>query len=133
MSDLEKSYTKVKFVYMTGHVDGTGLTDNLFLRNEQIRKYCRDNNKFLYDFADIESYNPDGTYFGAKLVNENCDYDKNNDGKLEGNWAKEWQDSHIKDIDWYDCSPANTQSLSANLKAYSAWWLWARLAGWDGN
>ena len=48
-------------------------------------------------------------------------------------FKEEKQESHIKDIDWYDCNPANTQSLSANLKAYAAWWLWARLAGWDGN
>jgi hypothetical protein len=27
---------------------------------------------------------------------------------------------------------AHSQPLNGNLKAYSAWWLWARLAGWPG-
>ena len=65
----------MKFVYMTGHLDGYGLTGNLHIRNEQIRAYCAANKKILYDFADIESYNPDGVYFGDKDANDNCDYD----------------------------------------------------------
>jgi hypothetical protein len=28
---------------------------------------------------------------------------------------------------------AHTQPLNANLKAYAAWHLWARLAGWTGQ
>jgi len=30
-------------------------------------------------------------------------------------------------------SPAHSQPLNANLKAFAAWWLFARLAGWPGN
>ncbi|MFA5367502.1 MAG: hypothetical protein WC333_06455 [Dehalococcoidia bacterium] len=126
MSGLEEDYPNVRFVYMTGHTDGSGLEGNLHLRNRQIRDYCAANNKILYDFEDIESYDPDGNYFGDKYVNDNCDYDG-------GNWAVEWQDSHTEGVDWYDCSSAHSQPLNANLKAYAAWWLWARLAGWPGN
>lgn len=133
MRDLERDYPGVKFVYMTGHLDGTGLTGNLNLRNEQIRKFCRDNNKILYDFADIESYNPDGVFFGDKNANDGCQYDTNNDSSLDGNWAIEWQNSHTQGSDWFLCNAAHTQPLNANLKAYAAWWLWATLAGWDGN
>jgi hypothetical protein len=133
MEDLESDYPKVKFVYMTGHLDGTGTTGNLNLRNEQIRKYCRDNKKILFDFADIESYNPDGVAFLAKKANDACEYDTNNDGSLDGNWAIEWQTSHTVNVDWYMCGSAHSQPLNANLKAYAAWWLWARLAGWDGE
>jgi len=60
MNQLEAEFPNVKFVYMTGHLDGTGAEGNLHLRNEQIRNYCRDHGKILYDFADIESYDPDG-------------------------------------------------------------------------
>jgi hypothetical protein len=126
MSGLESDYSDVRFVYMTGHTDGTGLSGNLHIRNQQIRDYCAANDKILYDFEDIESYDPDGTYFGDRYVTDSCDYDG-------GNWAVEWQDSHQEGVDWYACSAAHSQPLNANLKAYAAWWLWARLAGWDGN
>ena len=133
MTSLENDFKNVKFVYMTGHLDGTGLTGNLHLRNEQIRNYCKSNDKILFDFADIECYNPDGVYFGDKKPNDACDYDKNSDGTLEANWATEWQNAHSQGTDWYSCSSAHSQPLNANQKAYAAWWLWARLAGWDGN
>jgi len=133
MSGLESDYPDVKFVYMTGHLDGTGLTGNLHLRNEQIRNYCKDSDRILYDFADIESYNPDGTYFGDKKPNDACAYDTNNDGSLDGNWAVEWQNSHTQGVDWYSCSSAHSEPLNANQKAYAAWWLWARLAGWNSG
>lgn len=133
MNNLEIDFPEVKFVYMTGHLDGTGLTGNLHLRNEQIRKYCRDNEKILYDFADIESYDPDGTYYGDKRPNDACDYDTDGNGSRDGNWALEWQNSHTQGVDWFNCSSAHSQPLNANQKAYAAWWLWARLAGWDGK
>lgn len=127
MSELELDYPNVMFVYMTGHTNGTGLDGNLHLRNRQIRDYCETNDKILYDFEDIESYDPDGVYFGDLYVTDSCDYEGG------GNWAVEWQNSHTDGIDWYDCSSAHSEPLNANLKAYAAWWLWARLAGWDGN
>jgi hypothetical protein len=132
MNQLEIDFPHVMFVYMTGHLDGTGETGNLHLRNQQIRKFCRDNNKILYDFADIESWDPDGNYYLDKAANDNCDYDGDGDKIRESNWAIHWQETHTENIDWFNCSPAYTQALNANLKAYAAWWLWARLAGWDG-
>ena len=110
MTGLETDYPDVKFVYMTGHLNGGGLTGNLHLRNEQIRTYCRDNNKILYDFADIETYDPDGTYFGDKIPNDECFYDTDNNGSRDGNWAIEWQDLHVEGTDWYNCEPAHTQA-----------------------
>ncbi|MFC2137511.1 hypothetical protein ACFLTE_04985 [Bacteroidota bacterium] len=151
MNNLEKDYPNVKFVYFTDRLDGTGLTDNLFMRNDQIRNYCKENKKFLYDFADIESYDPDGNYYGDKLADYVCNYDADGDGILETvppseennwqilpddgdkNWAIDWQESHMQDVYWYDCYSGQSQALNANQKAYAAWWLWARLAGWDGK
>ncbi|MBN2419165.1 MAG: hypothetical protein JXL81_07260 [Deltaproteobacteria bacterium] len=126
MSDLEEDYPDVMFVYMTGHTNGTGLDGNLHQRNLQIRRFCETNGKILYDFEDIESYDPDGEYFGDLNVTDTCAYNG-------GNWAIEWQNSHTEGVDWYNCSSAHSEPLNANRKAYAAWWLWARLAGWDGN
>ncbi|MEN6310142.1 MAG: PKD domain-containing protein, partial [Acidobacteriota bacterium] len=136
MSQLEEDYPNIKFVYMTGHLDGCALTGNSWeiataLRNQQIRDYCVANNKILYDFADIESYDPDGMYFGDKLANDNCDYDSDGNGTRDKNWAIDWENAHPGE--WYTCSAAHTQPLNANMKAYAAWWLWARLAGWGGT
>jgi len=124
MSQLEIDYPNVTFVYMTGHSDGSGETGNLHLRNRQIRDYCIANNKVLYDFYDIECYDPDGDYFGDKNVSDDCSY-------TGGNWATEWQNAHVVNVDWYSCSSAHSQPLNANRKAYAAWWLWAVLGGWD--
>ena len=131
MDGLEDDYPNVKFVYMTGHTDGAALAGNVPTRNKQIRDYCLANNKILFDFADIESYNPDGTYFGDKLVNDVCDYDSNGDSVRDRNWAVDWQNAHPGE--WYNCGSAHSQPLNANMKAYAAWCLWARLAGWDGR
>ena len=128
MNRLESEYPGVKFVYMTGHLDGTGVSGNLNIRNEQIRKYCRENNKILYDFADIESYDPDANYYLDKGADDGCNYN----GGLN-NWALDWQNSHRKGVDWYECSSAHSEPLNANQKAYAAWWLWARLIGWEGT
>jgi hypothetical protein len=125
MTQLELDYPGVTFVYMTGHANGTGEEGNVHQRNQQIREYCIANDKVLYDFYDIELYDPDGNYYGDQHVNDNCDYDS-------GNWATEWQSTHAENVDWYGCSCAHSQSLNCNQKAYAAWWLWARIAGWDG-
>lgn len=131
MTGLENDFPNIKFVYMTGHLDGTGITGNLNVRNEQIRNYCLNNKKILFDFNDIESYDPDGNYYLDKDANDNCDYDSDANGSLDKNWAIDWQNSHTINVDWYDCSPAHSQALNGNLKAYAAWWLWTKLAGWD--
>ncbi len=129
MNELEQAYPNVTFIYMTGHAniwhDAT-----LKANNQQIKDYCVANNKVLYDFYDIERYNPDDTFF--EFVNDNCAYYDGAGGTEQGNWATEWQESHTEGVDWYNCSPAHTQALNGNLKAYATWWLWCRLAGWDG-
>jgi len=132
MNGLEQDYFGVKFVYMTGHLNGTGETGNVNIRNQQIRNYCTSNNKILYDFADIESYDPDGVvHYMPLLANDNCDYDSDGNGSRDANWATAWQNSHTQGVDWFNCSPAHSQPLNGNLKAYAAWWLWATLAGWE--
>jgi hypothetical protein len=127
MSALEADYPHVTFVYMTGHLDGTGSTGNLNLRNQQIRDYCVANGKVLYDFADIESYDPDALVNYMPLrCNDNCDYDSDGNGTRDRNWALLWQAAHPGE--WFTCSAAHTQALNGNRKAYAAWHLWVAVA-----
>ena len=121
MSQLESDYPGVVFVYMTGHAEGSGESGNLHLRNRQIRDYCEANNKFLYDFYDIECYDPDGNYYGDRNVSDTCSYDG-------GNWATEWQNAHTQDVDWYQCDSAHSEPLNANMKAFAAWNLWVAIS-----
>jgi len=129
MAQLEKDYPTITFVYMTGHVDHSDDANNK-AGNQVIRDYCRANHKVLYDFADIESHDPNGTYY--PFPNDNCNTYAGRSGVLLGNWALEWQNAHRIDVDWFDCDSAHSESLNANQKAYAAWWLFARLGGWSG-
>jgi hypothetical protein len=128
MTQLEADYPHVRFVYMTGHTNGCSTTGNLFLRNQQIRAYCVANNKILYDFADIESWDPDGNYYGDRLVNDYCAYDSDGNGTHDRNWALDWQNSHTVGVDWYNCSSAHSLPLNANQKAYAAWSMFVQIA-----
>jgi hypothetical protein len=127
MTQLEVDYPDVNFVYMTGHVNGGAPGSNLLLRNQQIRDYVIANDKVLYDFADIESWDPDGNYYGDKLVLDDCSYDSDGNGSRDKNWATDWQASHTVGVDWYSCSSAHSQPLNANRKAYAAWAMFAQL------
>lgn len=122
MSQLETDFPDVIFVYMTGHLDGSGEAGNLNIRNNQIRDFCRANNKVLFDFADIESYDPDGSYFLDLNANDNCDYSG-------GNWAQEWCALHPGEC--ATCSCAHSQCLNCQVKGRVFWWMMARLAGGD--
>ena len=163
MSELERDYPDITFIYMTGHLEGTGLDGILNKHNEIIREYCREYEKILYDFADIERYDPEVRDFMSQSCDDGCNYDANGNGITEtngasaalpingdANWAIEWQNSHTQfnpNLDenaddvtdpqpqalWFYCTSAHTQPLNANLKAYAAWWLWAKLAGWSDH
>jgi hypothetical protein len=114
MDELEIKYPDVTFIYMTGHTDGSGEDGNLNRRNDQIRKYCQENGKFLYDFADIESWNPDGKYYPD--TSDACE------------WCEDWCDRH----ECPDCSEfqecAHTNCFNCYIKGKAFWWLLAEIA-----
>jgi hypothetical protein len=116
MNELEQDYPGVNFIYMTGHLDGTGPSGNLYARNNQIRAYCIANNKSLFDFADIESYDPDGVYYPVET--DAC------------NWCYDWCASHSCP----GCGGcAHSHCFNCYLKGKAWWWMMARITGWDGG
>jgi hypothetical protein len=128
MSQLESDYPGVTFVYMTGPMD-YDWDEKIKLGNQVIRDYCVANNKVLFDFGDIECYDPDGTYY--EFPDDNCDYYATVEGPLLGNWGVEWQNTHTEGVDWYLSDAPHSEPVNGNRKAYAAWWLFAKLAGWE--
>jgi hypothetical protein len=116
MNQLEADYPDIVFVYMTGHLNsGSGPPDGqTYLRNEQIRQYCQDNNKILFDFADIESWDPDGN-----------DHRDDDDACY---WCADWCSTHSCP----SCgSCAHSHCFNCYQKGKAFWWMMARLAGWN--
>jgi len=131
MSALEKEFPKTTFVYMTGHLDGSGLNGSLNKRNNQIREFCKKNGKVLFDFADIESYAPGSDVnLMEKGAKDSCDYVAN--GK-KANWAVDWIEEHPDHKYKLPSGAAHSQPLNGAMKGVAFWWMMARLAGWDGK
>ncbi len=125
MAALERRYPHVVFVYMTGHVD---IWDDAANKAacRAIRNWCATGNRVLYDFNDIEHYDPDGRYY--EFVNDDCGIFNGPAGTETGNWATRWQSTHVQGVDWYECGSQHSQPLNANQKAYAAWALWCKIA-----
>jgi hypothetical protein len=138
MDTLERQYPAVRFIYMTGHLDGSGTTGTLHLMNERIRQYCTSHGKLLFDFADIESFYPGSSQSVMALAaDDNCDYDSDGNGSRDKNWASSWvtanPSTRLTTLATGCGSCAHSQQLNCVLKGTAFWWLLARMAGWSGT
>ena len=87
---------------------------HLYARNNQIRAYCNAHDKILFDFADIESYDPDGNYYPDET--DACA------------WCATWCEQHT-------CIPcdgcAHSHCFNCYQKGKAFWWMMARMVGWE--
>jgi hypothetical protein len=118
----------IDFIYMTGHLDGGGPTGSVYTANNLIRQHVRDINGTLFDFADIESYNPNTNYYPSE--SDAC------------GWCTTWcNSSSWTSYSTQECIPiyssisscAHSHPYNCYRKAMAFWWMMARMAGWNGS
>jgi len=114
MTSLEIANPDVTFIYMTGNAQAGGSSGyNRWLRNEQIRQYCLDNDKILFDFADLDCWS-NGDYSTYDYV-----------------VGEETLEIPIEHPDFNGDEAAHTTYTSCEQKGKAFWWLVANLAGWN--
>ena len=115
MSKLETEFPNVTFVYMTGNAQATGGGGyNRHQRNEQIRQFCKNNDKVLYDFADLDCwwFNPNTRQweYSTYLYNGN---------------VVPVQHPHFNGNEW-----GHTTLESCEQKGKAFWGLFVSIGGW---
>lgn len=92
----------------------------IFAGNKIIREHCITNNRVLFDFNDLECYNPDGVYYGdadqngnytnVRRLNDDLAYFSSNPGGSVYAGCRNWG------IDWNNANP-NTELARLSASA----------------
>ena len=114
MTALEAANPDVTFVYMTGNAQASGGDGyNRWVNNEMIRDYCTENDKILFDFADLDAWS-DGVQNTYEHTVDDTTYNV-----------------PIEHEDFNGDEAAHTTYTSCEQKGRAFWWLVASIAGWN--
>ncbi len=115
---LEAEFPDVTFIYGTGNAQATGAVGyNRWYNNERIRAFCIENDKVLYDFADLDAW----WYDPAAEAWDHATYE------YDGNIIP------VEHPHFSGGQAGHTTFESCEQKARAIWWLATRLSGWDGT
>ena len=114
MAMLESANPSITFVYMTGNAQATDESGyNRWVNNEMIRQYCIENDKILFDFADLDAW--------SNGVQHTYSYNPG-DGTVQ---------VPAEHPDFYGDEAGHTTYTSCEQKGSAFWWMVSMLAGWN--
>lgn len=128
MENLIKKHPSITFVFMTGHPNGDGEVssgNSAYQCFTKVATHCKNNRRFCMDYWSIET----------RDMNDKYRPFANDDGVEKGDkFYHKWMVTHVEGKDYFRCRCEHTtdQVITGNRIAYASWWLWARIAGWDG-
>jgi len=125
METLEDLYPNVTFIYSTASAGGYGREGdyNRYLRNMQIRQYCIENDKILFDFEDLDSwwYNEEQDRWEEATFEYEIGQQLIQIPTQHPEYGTSWVTPvHINETGWLQ-------------KGKAAWWMLARISGWGGS
>ena len=131
---------KVSFVFMTGYAGGSDgdTPEPPYIRSpyqnyQRIVDYCTANGYFCLDYwsQDVYEYETD-FYKPTESGNDNVQHKAYFDAHDGGVHWFETRDYNTGVVKWpAHCDGTPPQHITSNRRAYAAWWVMARIAGWN--